>query len=131
MNSLVREREKALELRRMGWTYKEILGEIPVAKSSLSLWLKDLPLTDREREYLKTRRDSNISMGRIKAATSNRANRLEREKVTAAQAELEFEKRRWDPLFLVGVTLYWALGRKSGPISKLKPGNIESFPFMG
>lgn len=125
MISLVREKEKALELRRMGYTYNEILKEVPVAKSSLSLWLKDLPLTDREKEYLKSRRDSNISRGRIKAATSNRVNRLEREKLTAKEAEQEFEKRRWDPLFLVGVALYWAGGSKSNTQVQFTNSNPE------
>lgn len=113
MISLVREKEKALELRRMGWTYNEILKEVPVAKSSLSLWLKDLPLTEIEKQALNARRGSNISQGRVKAATSNKTNRLKRLDVAAQEAEREFEKRRWDPLFLVGVALYWAHGTRS------------------
>jgi hypothetical protein len=113
MISLVREKERALELRKMGWTYSEILKELPVAKSSLSLWLKDLPLAELEREVLKARRRSNVSQGRIKAATSNRANRQSRGVSLAQQAEVEFEKRRWDPLFLVGVALYWTEGSRS------------------
>jgi hypothetical protein len=125
MISLVREKEKAIELRKQGWTYNEILKELPVAKSSLSLWLKDFPLTEREREYLKSRRDSNISMGRIKAATSNRVNRLERQGILAKQAELEFEKRRWDPLFLVGVALYWAEGSRSNTQVQFTSSNPE------
>jgi hypothetical protein len=112
MFSLVREKQKALELRKKGWTYNEILNEVPVAKSSLSLWLKDLPLTEKERAYLRSHRNSNISRGRIKAATSNRENRLRGQKVLAVEAAQEFNKRRWDPLFLVGVALYWGEGSK-------------------
>lgn len=125
MISLVREKEKAIELRKNGYTYNEILRELPVAKSSLSLWLKDFPLTESEREGLQSRRNLNIGKGRIKAATSNKINRLEREKLIVKEAELEFEKRRWDPLFLVGVTLYWAHGIKSSSQVQFVSSNPE------
>jgi orotate phosphoribosyltransferase-like protein len=52
MKKLVQEKEKAVELRRKGLSYKEILKQVPVAKSSLSLWLKDLPLTKDEKTVI-------------------------------------------------------------------------------
>jgi transposase len=49
MKSKVREKEKAIELRRQGYSYKDILAQVPVAKSSISLWLQNLPLTAEEK----------------------------------------------------------------------------------
>lgn len=38
----VAERERARELRAQGWTYKEIVAELGVSRSSVSLWVRDV-----------------------------------------------------------------------------------------
>ncbi len=112
MNSKSEDKNSAIKLRKKGFSYKEILERIPVAKSSLSLWLKDLPLTTQEKEYLKTRKDKNVSRGRIKSATQLRNNRMGREKIHIFEAKEIFKKYNNDHLFLVGISLYWAEGSK-------------------
>jgi hypothetical protein len=108
----VQEKQKAEELRRKGYSYSDILKEVNVAKSSLSLWLKDLPLSKDEKHYLKKRREGNISIGRIRAATSNHLRRLIRDKFLLQEARKEFEAKVKEPFFLIGVALYWAEGAK-------------------
>ncbi len=44
MKHISGEKEKAIALRKQGKTYSEILAKIPVAKSTLSLWLHDVGL---------------------------------------------------------------------------------------
>lgn len=44
------ERSLAAQLRDEGRTYDEIAGELGVSKSSLSLWLRDLPHPDPQRD---------------------------------------------------------------------------------
>ena len=112
MKALVREREKAILLRKKGYSYNEILKEVPVAKSSLSLWLKDLPLTKEEKQVLKKRTNKNIARGRIMTAAANRKHRLERERAYLKEARQEFKNYIKDPLFHTGVALYWAEGAK-------------------
>jgi hypothetical protein len=112
MRLLVSEKERAITLRKQGRSYRDILVEVPVAKSTLSEWLKDLPLTEAEKGYLKTRLDTNISRGRIKAATANRQRKLERDSVIYRLAEQEFHQYMSDPFFFVGISLYWAEGAK-------------------
>ena len=112
MRSLVREKQRAVELRKKGYSYRDILKEVNVSKSSISLWLQKLPLTDIEKKYLKSRHDSNISLGRIRAATANRSNRLQRDKELFGEARDEFQKFSADPFFHVGIALYWAEGAK-------------------
>ncbi len=114
MRTKVLEKERALKLRKQGLSYKDILQEIPVSKSSLSLWLSDLPLTPDEQQYLRVRRDGNISRGRIRAATVLHGKRLERDKNLLVEAKKEFALCKADPLFLVGIALYWAEGTKRG-----------------
>lgn len=112
MNPKVREKERAFQLRKKGYTYNEILELLPIAKSSLSLWLKGFPLTEYEKQFLKKRVDKNISLGRIRAAAANRRGRLEREKEIFLAAKSEFNELVKNPFFQVGLALYWAEGSK-------------------
>ena len=112
MKKLVQEKKTAIALRRQGLSYNEILKQVPVAKSSLSLWLKDLPLTKDEKQILKKRLNSNISRGRIKAASELRKRRLERERVWYEEAERVFKLHKQQSLFHTGIALYWAEGSK-------------------
>lgn len=113
MKHLVQEKAKAIELRKKGYSYREIMAIVPVAKSSLSLWLKDLPLTTAEKKVLKHRTNKNISRGRIKAASTHHQNRLRREKERVPGIKAIFEKFKNDPLFQLGIGLYWAEGAKN------------------
>jgi hypothetical protein len=113
MKALVQYKEKAIALRKKGYSYKEIMAEVPVAKSSVSLWLKDTALTSSEKAILKNRTDSNISRGRIKAAASVRNNRLVRERLRLPDIHAKFDTCKNDPLFQLGVGLYWAEGAKN------------------
>lgn len=112
MHSLVQEKEMAVTLRQLGYTYKEILAIVHVSKSSLSLWLKDLPLTKTEKVALKNRRNANISQGRIKVAGIMHTRRLAREKDQLQDARRVFTKYLSDPFFHAGLSLYWAEGGK-------------------
>jgi len=112
MKTKVQEKEKAIFLRHKGYSYNDILKKIPVAKSTLSNWLKNLPLTEDEKDALKHRKNSNISRGRIKAATALRSRRVEREKLLFKETRDEFQIFIKDPLFPVGIALYWAEGAK-------------------
>ncbi len=49
-------KRKVVELRKQGKSYSDILKIIKVSKSSLSLWLKDVPLTPTQKSGLADRR---------------------------------------------------------------------------
>lgn len=112
MKALVQEKEKAIALRKSGYSYKEILKQVPVAKSSLSFWLKDLPLTRDEKTLLKKRIDSNISKGRIRAGSALHQNKVDRDKVLFVEAQSFFKQNKDNVLFHTGIALYWAEGAK-------------------
>lgn len=113
MKSLVHEKEKAIFLRKKGLTYNEILKQIPVAKSSLSLWLKDLPLTIQEKHYLNSKRTSKMSAGRIRAAAANHQNLVDRRAAQVPLIKDKFSRHKNETLFQLGIGLYWAEGAKS------------------
>lgn len=48
MKALLEKHAKALELRKLGWSYSAIKDELKVSKASLSLWLHNYPLSERQ-----------------------------------------------------------------------------------
>ena len=72
----VQEKTKAIELRKLGYSYKEILGKIPnIAKSTLSHWCNAVELTPKQIENIRKRTKEKIDQGRLKAAIVNRKKR--------------------------------------------------------
>lgn len=112
MKRLVQERNKAIELRRLGYSYKDILKYVPVAKSSLSLWLNGISLTQDELELLKRRVVEQGKNGRVKSGLVNSLRKSEREKRVYEVAKTEFQENIRNKFFFVGVALYWAEGAK-------------------
>jgi hypothetical protein len=96
-------RARARELRIKGWTSRQIVSELGVAKGSVSLWVRDLP-SPRERYD---------EVGRAKHASDarSRATRIARqqEKFAAGRQIGRLSKRE---LFVAGVVAYWAEGAK-------------------
>ena len=109
----VLERDKAIELRRQGKTFSEILKEIPVSKGSLSYWLKGIRLTPEQL----TRIEYKNEKIKAKFIEFNQLRRLQSERkkgviTNAATREIGILSKR--ELKLLGIALYWAEGHKSG-----------------
>ncbi|MDQ3821987.1 MAG: hypothetical protein M3321_01945 [Actinomycetota bacterium] len=104
-----KERVEARRLRGdEGWSVKEIASALSVAPSSVSVWVRDIALTDAQLDALRAR---NARFGAQN--TGARANEaLGRSRRRAYQAEGRARARRGDPLHLAGVMLYWAEGDK-------------------
>lgn len=101
---------KAIGLRKKGLSYNEIKKEVNVAKSTLSLWLKTIPLTPEQRKHLYTK--SILILARGPQSQKERRIREIAKIVDAAEKEiclpLSFETYR-----LIGAALYWAEGNKT------------------
>ena len=50
-----REKIKAVNLRKSGKTYSEILKIVPVAKSTLSIWLREVGLSKVQKQTITKR----------------------------------------------------------------------------
>ncbi|MFE5908394.1 hypothetical protein ACFQ6B_04815 [Streptomyces wedmorensis] len=105
-------RNRARDLRLQGWTYDRIQAELGCSKSSISLWVRDLPkpaprYSDEERLGL-----MNAGLARLRTAQDEErqeTKRLARESVGALSDR---------ELFLTGVALYWAEGTKDKSYSR-------------
>jgi hypothetical protein len=99
-------RAKARELRLKGLTYDQIQLELGCSKSSISLWVRDLPkpeprYTDEERLVL-----MNAGLAKLRATQDHEREETKR---SARERVGQLSDRE---LFMAGVTLYWAEGVK-------------------
>ena len=105
-------RREAVKLRKHGHSYGEISRRLDgVAKSTLSYWLKSVPLTAKMRKKFYTARIRNLSLG----TPSARNRRLAQIGSIVEAAKLELKQPINDDAFkLFGVALYRAEGTKMG-----------------
>ncbi|MBU2539992.1 hypothetical protein KJ786_02425 [Patescibacteria group bacterium] len=103
-----KEREKAIKLRKQGLSYREILAIIPVSKSSLSLWLRSVNLTKRQKQRLT---DKKLAAAK-KGGEIIREKRILSTKRIKERAEKQIKKISNRELWLIGIMLYWAEGNK-------------------
>ncbi len=103
------EKEKAINFRREGLSYSEILKKVPVAKSTLSLWLRNIGLAVKQKQRLTEKRLAAAKRGGI-------AKRNYRQAITEqikSKARLDLKSISGRELWLIGIALYWAEGHKA------------------
>jgi hypothetical protein len=130
MKSRLEDKYKAIELRKKGFTYKDIMQEIPVSKSLLSGWFRFLKLSNQEEEQLKNRAKINKDNGNSRAVISNRTKRIAREEIALKEANQIFENFKTDPQFILGIGLYWAEGSKRTTSFQFVNSDPQMIKFM-
>jgi hypothetical protein len=103
-------KQKAIELRKAGQSYSQIRQQLGVSKSTLSVWLEDLPLPE---ERIRELRD--WSAVRIERYRETR--RKNRETILCKVYDQEHSKifpMSAREEFLCGLFLYWGEGLKVG-----------------
>jgi transposase len=106
-------RAKARELRLQGMYYDDIAAELHVSKSTLSLWLRDLPrpLTDAEDRQRRTEVARKRWLTEQPRRDAQRAAKRE-----AAAAEIGTLSDR--EVLIAGAIAYWCEGSKSKPYQR-------------
>ncbi|WP_406401780.1 hypothetical protein OH805_21925 [Streptomyces sp. NBC_00879] len=102
-------REKARELRLQGMTYDQIQAELGCSKSSISLWVRDLPKPEPRYTPEEHRALMNAGLKKLRDAQD------EERKAAKLAAHQEIGNLSDRELFLIGVGLYWAEGAKDKP----------------
>ena len=106
MNSNLKE--KAIKLRRNGYSYSEILKEVPIAKSTLSLWLRSVNLAKKQKQKITQKRIA----GALKGAQARKNQKIATTKKIKDKAKKEIKNINKKDLWLIGIALYWAEGAK-------------------
>lgn len=112
-----REKNKAIELRKQGYSIKKITQKVGASKSSVSLWVRDVPLSKKQNEQLRANKYSNSAVEK-RRQTRLKNERARKQKVID-KAYREIEKISNKDLFFIGLSLYLGEG------SKKKPGVLE------
>jgi transcriptional regulator with XRE-family HTH domain len=122
-----KERELARALRRdEGRSLRDIAELLGVAKSSVSLWVRDIELTPAQHEALRAR---NVIYDRQRLAHKIWSGQC-RERRLIWQAEGRELAHAGDSSFAAGCMLYWAEGGKSRNVVKLTNSDPEVLRFF-
>ena len=115
-----REKVLALKLRKNGLSYSKILEKIKVSKSTLSVWLREIELTGEQKGRLLKKMDR----VRYEVAKRKVAARIKKTAEMIEKGKKEATYLKNNPLFFVGLALYWAEGSKN-PTEKVKFANSD------
>lgn len=125
------DRNRALELRLEGKSYREIKKILGVSISTLSDWLKDNPDSKKVFEMLQEKHKGLSRAKLLKMHEAWSEIRKMNESRIVREAEVEFEQHKANPLFVAGLCLYWGEGDKRNRsalrISNTDPGIIALF----
>jgi hypothetical protein len=113
-------KERAVELRKNGLTYREIMEQIPIAKSTLSDWLRSVGLSKEQKQILTAKRLAARQLG----AQAKHAQRIAQTEEIMEVAKEDVGVISQRELWLIGVMLYWAEGSKE---KEYRPGSRASF----
>ncbi len=127
----VKEKQEARKLRKEeGLSLKEISEKLNVAKSSVSLWVRDIELTLEQQEILNGK-NPNFTQYCHSSETLIKNARLLRKQYQQEGRhlfhELKGEKR---DIFIAGCMLYWAEGTKSKNSIRLSNSDKNMIKFF-
>ena len=105
----IEEKDKAVELRKTGLTYNEILARLPVSKGSLSYWLRDVTLTDLQKRRIYAE-DLEVRKKFVEYNTLKHKDAVLNKAAISEAACKEIVDLSQRDLKLIGTALYWAEG---------------------
>lgn len=105
-------RLEAIRLRLKGYTYGQIKRELNLAKSTLSDWLKDLPLSEDALKRLSKNRETSRDLRIERFRQTFRDKWISRLSKVLENQTKELLPLTDKELFLAGVFLYWGEGSK-------------------
>lgn len=109
-------RDAARALRARGYTYLEIVAELGVSKSSVSLWCRDLPRVGRlSSEEIRKRNAAGVSAFWAKESPRREARRQAISDRAAAEIGALTERE----VIIAGAMAYWCEGAKNKPYRRI------------
>lgn len=107
---------KAIELRKKGLSYREILEQVHVARSTLSVWLRDIKLAKKHRVRLSEKQ----RLSALRGAASRYRQRILRTEEIYREAARDIAAISDRELWFMGIMLYWAEGAQE---REARPGS--------
>lgn len=126
----IEDKFKAQELRRQGLSYKEILQTISVSKSTMSIWCKDIQLTEKQKLRLLNKKQFGQRKGSLIAADNKRQARVERTLKIREEARKTVGELSNRNKFFTGIALYAAGGNKGDGKAGFSNADPKLIKFM-
>ena len=120
-----RDRIKARTLRQQGWSIRSIAEHLHTARSTTSIWCRDVQLTQVQKNNLANNSHMGGSVGRMKGAQANRDKKTACIHFYKTVGKQVIGKETDRDLLIAGIALYWAEGNK-----RSKFGITNSDPLM-
>ena len=124
------EKNRALELRQRGMGVRDIAKRIGIAKSTVSLWCRDIELTPVQIQHLHEKWICGGYYGRMKGARMQHRQRLERMAIFQKQGMDLIGKLSNRDILMVGIALYWGEGDKKGRQVKITNSDPKIIKFI-
>ena len=108
------QKEKAITLRKKGKSLSEIAQELKVSKGSVSIWVRDVVLSDSAKRAIELKLAKGSYEGRLKGSLANKKKKIDAEFQARQMASREIGKVSDRDLLMIGTALFWAEGNKKG-----------------
>jgi hypothetical protein len=108
------EKQQAIKLRKNGRSYSQIGKYLNVPKSTLSYWFSNLKISQDAQDLINIRSHKKSTAALIKRNKQQTFLAKERAAVIREESKKEVVNLIKDPLFVSGISLYWAEGYKKG-----------------
>lgn len=121
---------KAQELRRKGLSYSEIQKSVPVPKSTLSGWCRDIFPTEKQALRLLGKKLKGAARGRLIGAKRQQAKRINQIKKLLEDGKKEVGLLSKRDRFIAGICLYAAEGAKRDKYCSFSNSDPKLIKFM-
>ncbi|HEX9721750.1 MAG TPA: hypothetical protein VGA53_00640 [Candidatus Paceibacterota bacterium] len=123
-----KEKNLAIKLRRQGYSINDIYRKLGVGKGSVSLWVRNIPLTEDQKQELSARGTKKAIIE--KRRTTRLSNESARRQKIVDGAKKEIIRLSKNHLFLIGVALYWGEGGKTKGIVRFSNSDPHMIQVM-
>ena len=106
------QRLKARKLRKEGLSIIKIAALLKIAKSSISLWCRDIELTEAQKLALIASKEDGLKRGQLMGAESQKKRRLDKIEQYRLEGINRLSNLSLEQYFSSGLTLYLAEGSK-------------------
>lgn len=108
---------KAENLRKLGWSMRDIAGELGVTKSSVSNWCRDIQLSPKQKQLLLKKMIDGGHRGRILGSAANHNRKMERIESHVREGKNYVKSLSQREMLLVGTAIYWGEGSKKSQLA--------------
>jgi predicted transcriptional regulator len=105
---------EAIKLRKQGYSLFEIAQKLSISKSSVSVWSRDINLSQKAQDRILKKIKKGSYIGRIKGSQTNKNKKILVQKRVYDQVSKEISNVTNRELLFLGLALFWGEGNKKG-----------------